>query len=66
MNDNTIYIRTVQDLINYLQTLDTNKPINGEYMEVLAGNIKDIKTRPLLPSLIKETTGGYIFGPMLY
>lgn len=66
MNDNTIYIRTVQDLINYLQTLDTSKSINGEYLDVLAGNIRDIKTRPLLPSLIKETADGYIFGPMLY
>lgn len=66
MNDNTIYIRTVQDLINYLQTLDTSKSINGEYLEVFAGNITDIKIRPLLPSLIKETTDGYLFGQMLY
>jgi len=63
--DNIIY--TIQDLINYLETLDKSKFIHGEYLETLGNQIINKKNRPLLKDLIEEDfDGNYKFKALIY
>ena len=63
--DNTI--NTVQDLIDYLKTLDPNKNIHGEYFVMLGNQVIDTKSRPLLKTLIeKDFDDSYKFKSLIY
>lgn len=59
-------LNTVQDLINYLSTLDTKKYISGEYVKIILDAHIGNESRPLLKSLIKDEGDHYTFGPMIY
>ena len=59
-------LNTVQDLINYLSTLDPKKYICGEYIRILLNEYLGNESRPLLKSLIKDEGDHYTFGPMIY
>lgn len=58
---------TVGDLIDYLKTLDDNKPINGEYIHVVGSHYTGIQTKPLLKTLFDiDKDGNYILKAMFY
>lgn len=59
-------LNTVQDLINYLSTLDPKKYISGEYVKIILDAHIGNESRPLLKSLIKDEGDHYTFGPMIY
>ena len=63
--DNTI--NTVKDLIEYLQTLNHNQTIHGEYLVMIGNQVIDTKSRPLLKDLIEiDFDGTYKFKPLIY
>lgn len=59
-------IRTIGDLVSYLQTLDPFKPLSCEYINVQLGQYVGIKDRPFLKSLIKNDGDKYILTAMFY
>lgn len=59
-------IRTIGDLVSYLQTLDQNKILSCEYINIQLGKYIGIKERPFLKSLIKNDGDKYILTAMFY
>lgn len=59
-------IQTIGDLVSYLQTLDQNKILACEYINVQLGQYVDIKERPFLKSLIKDDYDKYTLTAMFY
>lgn len=59
-------IRTIGDLVSYLQTLDQNKILSCEYINIQFGKYIGIKERPFLKSLIKNDGDKYILTAMFY
>ena len=59
-------INTIKDLVSYLQTLDQNKPIVGEYIKIIANQYIGIEERPLFKSLIKKDNDHYKLTAMFY
>jgi len=59
-------IRTIGDLVSYLQTLDQDKILACEYINIQLGNYIGIKERPFLKSLIKNDGDKYILTAMFY
>ena len=59
-------INTVGELVFYLQTLDQNKILSCEYINVQLGQYLGIKHRPFLKSLIKDEGDKYILTAMFY
>ena len=64
MENNTIH--TVGELVAYLQTLDQNKPIIGEYIKVIGSQYIGLEHRPLLKSLIEDNNDHYEWIAMFY
>ena len=63
-NDKQIY--TIQDLIDFLKTLDVSLPISGEYIQVVGSHYVGIRTRPILKSLFEKTNDKYVLKAMFY
>lgn len=59
-------IQTIGELVSYLQTLDQNKILSCEYINVQLGQYVGIKDRPFLKSLIKNDGDKYILTAMFY
>ena len=59
-------IQTIGDLVSYLQTLDQNKILSCEYINIQLGKYIGIKERPFLKSLIKNDGDKYILTAMFY
>lgn len=59
-------IQTIGDLVSYLQTLDQNKILACEYINVQLGQYVGIKKRPFLKSLIKDDYDKYTLTAMFY
>lgn len=60
-------INTVKDFVDYLQSLDQNKYITGEYLQIMGNQVIDIKSRPLLKDLIeKDIDGNYKLKALIY
>ena len=59
-------IRTIGDLVEYLQTLKQDKLLSCEYINVQLGQYVGIKDRPFLKSLIKDDGDKYILTAMFY
>ena len=60
-------IHTVKDLIEYLQTLEPDKIIYGEYLNIINSLVVGPKYRPLLKDLIeKDFEGNYKFKALIY
>ena len=59
-------IQTIGDLVSYLQTLDQNKLLSCEYINVQFGKFIGIKERPFLKSLIKNDYDKYTLTAMFY
>lgn len=64
--DNNKQIYTIQDLIDFLKTLDVSLPIDGEYIQVVGSHYVGIKTRPLLKSLVEKSNDKYVLKAMFY
>lgn len=59
-------IRTIGDLVSYLQTLDQDKILACEYINIQLGKYVGIKERPFLKSLIKNDSDKYTLIAMFY
>lgn len=59
-------IQTIGDLVSYLQTLDQNKLLSCEYINVQLGKYIGIKERPFLKSLINNENDKYTLKAMFY
>ena len=59
-------IRTIGDLVSYLQTLDQDKILSCEYINIQLGKYIGIKERPFLKSLIKGDSDKYTLIAMFY
>lgn len=59
-------IRTIGDLVSYLQTLDQDKILACEYINIQLGKYIGIKERPFLKSLIKNDSDKYTLIAMFY
>lgn len=59
-------IQTIGDLVSYLQTLDQNKILACEYINIQLGQYVGIKERPFLKSLIKDDYDKYTLTAMFY
>jgi len=59
-------IQTIGDLVSYLQTLDQNKILSCEYINIQLGKYIGIKERPFLKSLIKNDGDKYTLTAMFY
>ncbi len=59
-------IQTIGDLVSYLQTLDQNKLLSCEYINVKLGKYIGIKERPFLKSLINNENDKYTLKAMFY
>lgn len=59
-------IRTIGDLVSYLQTLDQDKILSCEYINIQLGKYIGIKERPFLKSLIKGYSDKYTLIAMFY
>ena len=59
-------IRTIGDLVSYLQTLDQDKILSCEYINIQLGKYIGIKERPFLKSLIKNDGDKYTLTAMFY
>jgi len=59
-------IRTIGDLVSYLQTLDQDKILACEYINVQLGQYVGIKERPFLKSLINNENDKYTLKAMFY
>ena len=61
-------INTVRDLVDFLLTLDQDRPICGEYIVHYFGvkSCQGYKERPLLTSLIEDRGYDYKFKAMIY
>jgi len=64
MDNNQIY--TIQDLIDFLKTLDVSLPINSEYIQVVGSHYVGIRTRPILKSLFEKSNDKYVLKAMFY
>jgi len=59
-------IHTIGDLVSYLQTLDQDKILSCEYINIQLGKYIGIKERPFLKSLIKGDSDKYTLIAMFY
>lgn len=64
--DNDKPICTVQDLIDFLKTLDTRLPISGEYIQIVGSHYVGLHDRPLLKSLFEKKNDKYVLKAMFY
>ena len=59
------HLNTIQDLINYLKTLDPDKHISAEYIHIIGSSYVGLEKRPLLSDLICDNDA-YIWRAMFY
>ena len=62
------HLNTIQDLINYLKTLDPDKHISAEYIHIIGSSYIGLEKRPLLSDLIcnNDNNDAYIWRAMFY
>lgn len=56
----------VKDLIEYLNKLDPEKEIYGEYVYIIGSKYIGLEKRPFLTSLIEEENNSYKINAMFY
>lgn len=66
MIDSTIKCMKVKDFIEYLNTLDPEKEIYGEYVYIIGSKYIGLEKRPFLTSLIEEENNSYKINAMFY